>query len=113
MGENSSKPFFLYYASGDIHVPRYPHSRFRGKSGMGLRGDAILQLDWAVGELTRTLDSLGKLGNTIDAADLIAFRQPNALTSPKSKIPGLLHLALLTMMRMLDIYTATITFDQP
>ncbi|MBE7177314.1 MAG: arylsulfatase [Mucilaginibacter polytrichastri] len=65
MGEKGTQPFFLYYASGDIHVPRYPHSRFRGKSGMGLRGDAILQLDWAVGELTRTLDSLGIRKNTL------------------------------------------------
>ena len=43
------KPFFLYVGTNDIHVPRYPHERFRDKSGMGYRGDAILQFDWTVG----------------------------------------------------------------
>ncbi|MGX5818733.1 sulfatase family protein [Chitinophaga lutea] len=62
---NRQQPFFIYFASGDIHVPRYPHSQFRGKSGMGLRGDAILQLDWTVGEILRTLDSLELTKNTM------------------------------------------------
>jgi hypothetical protein len=39
------RPFFLYFATHDIHVPRVPHPRFAGKSGMGPRGDAILELD--------------------------------------------------------------------
>ncbi|MGI8637566.1 MAG: sulfatase-like hydrolase/transferase, partial [Segetibacter sp.] len=30
-----SHPFFLYFATHDIHVPRVPNSRFVGKSGMG------------------------------------------------------------------------------
>lgn len=65
MSNNASKPFFLYFATGDIHVPRYPHSMFRGKSGMGLRGDAILQLDWTVGEIIKALDSLNLTQNTM------------------------------------------------
>jgi arylsulfatase A-like enzyme len=65
IGENKSTPFFIYFASGDIHVPRYPNSMFRGKSGMGLRGDAILQLDWTVGQITHALDSLGLTKNTM------------------------------------------------
>lgn len=65
IGKNSKHPFFLYFATGDIHVPRYPHSMFRGKSGMGLRGDAILQLDWTVGKIVRALDSLGLTKNTM------------------------------------------------
>ncbi len=56
--KNKEKPFFLYFATHDIHVPRVPHSRFEGKSGMGPRGDAILQLDWTVGEVLKTLDRL-------------------------------------------------------
>ena len=56
--ENAKNPFFLYFATHDIHVPRVPHSRFVGKSGMGARGDAILQLDWSVGEILKTLDRL-------------------------------------------------------
>ncbi len=63
--ERDERPFFLYLATNDIHVPRYPHSRFRGRSGMGLRGDAILQLDWTVGQILSTLDSLGMTDETL------------------------------------------------
>lgn len=54
--KSKEKPFFLYFASHDLHVPRMPHERFRGKSEMGPRGDAILEFDWSVGELMKTLD---------------------------------------------------------
>jgi arylsulfatase A len=63
--ENQKKPFFLYYALHDIHVPRMPASMFKGKSLMGYRGDAILEMDWAVGEITKQLDRLGLTKNTI------------------------------------------------
>jgi arylsulfatase A-like enzyme len=63
--QNKSKPFFLYFATQDIHVPRMPNSRFVGKSGLGLRGDAILSFDWCVGEISRALDRLGLADNTI------------------------------------------------
>lgn len=56
--ENRSQPFFLFFASHDLHVPRMPHERFHGKSEMGFRGDSIVQLDWCVGELVKTLDRL-------------------------------------------------------
>ena len=39
--QNKDKPFFLYFATHDIHVPRVPHPRFAGKSECGLRGDVI------------------------------------------------------------------------
>ncbi len=63
--ENKEKPFFLYFATHDIHVPRVPHSRFAGNSGMGPRGDAILQLDWTVGEVLKTLERLQIADNTL------------------------------------------------
>jgi len=63
--ENKSKPFFLYLATHDIHVPRVPNKNFVGKSGMGPRGDAILQLDWTVGKIKSLLDSLHLTENTI------------------------------------------------
>ncbi|HEY1010449.1 MAG TPA: sulfatase-like hydrolase/transferase, partial [Daejeonella sp.] len=63
--KNREKPFFLYFATHDIHVPRVPHSRFAGKSGMGPRGDAILQLDWTVGEVLKALDRLQIADNTL------------------------------------------------
>ena len=63
--ENSDKPFFMYFATNDVHVPRFPHQRFRGQSEMGLRGDAIVQFDWSVGEIVRTLEEQGLLENTL------------------------------------------------
>ncbi|RAK02478.1 arylsulfatase A-like enzyme [Larkinella arboricola] len=65
MERNQKNPFFVYFSTHDIHVPRMPHSRFVGKSGMGPRGDAILQLDWCVGEVMKTLERLGLKNNTL------------------------------------------------
>ena len=65
MARNQKNPFFLYFATHDIHVPRIPHSRFLGKSGFGNRGDALLQLDDSVGQLLKTLDSLHLTSNTL------------------------------------------------
>lgn len=62
---NKNERFFLYFATHDIHVPRMPHARFEGKSGMGARGDVILQLDWCVGELLGALEQNGLDGNTL------------------------------------------------
>lgn len=59
------EPFFLYFSTHDIHVPRVPHPRFAGRSGMGPRGDAILELDWSVGEILGALDRLGLARNTL------------------------------------------------
>ena len=62
---NQKRPFFLYLASHDIHCPRTPHERFVGKSGMGPRGDAIVDFDWQVGELMKSLESRGLAENTL------------------------------------------------
>ena len=56
--QNVDKPFFLFFSSHDIHVPRIPHERFQGSTTMGYRGDSIMQMDWCVGELMKTLDRL-------------------------------------------------------
>ena len=58
-------PFFLYFAPHDIHVPRVPHPRFVGKTEMGARGDAIVQLDWEVGEVLATLERHGLARDTL------------------------------------------------
>lgn len=63
--DHQKAPFFLYFATHQIHVPRLPNSRFLGRSGMGPRGDAILELDWSVGEVLKTLDRLNLTDNTI------------------------------------------------
>ena len=63
--EKSDTPFFVYFATNDVHVPRFPHPRFRGKTGMGHRGDAIAQFDWCVGEIIKTLKELDVFDNTL------------------------------------------------
>lgn len=63
--KNQDRPFFLFFASHDLHVPRMPHERFQGKTKLGYRGDAIVQLDWCVGEITKTLDRLDLTDNTL------------------------------------------------
>lgn len=63
--QHKDEPFFMYFATNDVHVPRFPHERFRGKNKMGLRGDAIAQFDWSVGQLLDQLDRLGLSDNTL------------------------------------------------
>ena len=65
IAENKDKPFFLYFASQDIHVPRAPHPRFQGKTELGYRGDAMVQFDWSTGEIMKTLEEHGLTDNTI------------------------------------------------
>ena len=62
---NKDRPFFLYFGTNDIHVPRWPHPQFVGKTGMGPRGDAILQFDWTVGQVLDALERNGLTDNTI------------------------------------------------
>jgi arylsulfatase A-like enzyme len=62
---NKNEPFFLYYATHDIHVPRMPNPRFVGKTGMGPRGDAIAELDWSVGQILKALERNGLTENTL------------------------------------------------
>ena len=72
MDENQDRPFFLYFAFHDIHVPRLPDYRFRGATDMGFRGDAIVQMDWVTGQLMKHLEELGIADNT-----LIVFSSDN------------------------------------
>jgi arylsulfatase A-like enzyme len=63
--ENRDRPFFLYYAFHQPHVPRLPAPRFHGATGLGPRGDAIAEMDWHVGEFLATLERLGIRERTI------------------------------------------------
>jgi arylsulfatase A len=69
---NQKDPFFLFYTPTEPHVPRMPSTMFKDKSGLGYRGDAILQLDWAVGEIMKHLKYLG-----IDKNTIIVFSSDN------------------------------------
>ena len=66
------KPFFLYFATHDIHVPRVPHPRYAGTSECGVRGDVIQELDASVGELMKTLAKLH-----LDEDTLVIFSSDN------------------------------------
>ena len=65
IAKNKDQPFFLYFASQDIHVPRAPHPRFQGATTLGYRGDAMVQFDWSVGEILKALEAHGLSDNTI------------------------------------------------
>jgi arylsulfatase A-like enzyme len=63
--KNANTPFFLYFATHNIHVPRVPHPRWKGSSPAGTRGDAIHELDASVAQLLKTLDRLNLAENTL------------------------------------------------
>ncbi|AOW10399.1 sulfatase family protein [Flavobacterium gilvum] len=62
---HKDKPFFLYFALPDIHVPRAPNQKFVGATKMGPRGDAIVQMDWVTGQIVKKLKELNLTDNTI------------------------------------------------
>jgi arylsulfatase A-like enzyme len=63
--QNKQQPFFLFFASHDLHVPRIVHERFQGQSPLGPRGDAILELDWSVGQLVAAIQQAGLQQKTL------------------------------------------------
>ena len=68
--------FFLYLAHNAVHFPLYPGDRFRGKSGNGLYGDWVEEVDWSVGEVLNTLRTQGLAEKT-----LVIFTSDNGGTS--------------------------------
>ncbi len=65
LDEKSEQPFFLYLAFSYPHDPARASARFRGKSGFGDYGDAVQEIDWSVGEITRALEQKGILNDTL------------------------------------------------
>ncbi|RRB06740.1 sulfatase family protein [Larkinella rosea] len=63
--KHKKEPFFLYVPHPLPHVPLAASSRFRGKSGAGLLGDVMLELDWSVGQILQELKQQGLDKNTI------------------------------------------------
>lgn len=63
--ENKDSPFFLYLAHAMPHVPLAVSDKFKGKSEQGLYGDVMMELDWSVGEVVKTLEELGLSHNTL------------------------------------------------
>lgn len=59
------KPFFLYFATTNVHHPFTPAERFQGTSEAGPYGDFVHELDWIVGEVRKTLEEAGVADNTL------------------------------------------------
>ncbi|MBO9619243.1 MAG: sulfatase [Niabella sp.] len=70
--QNKSRPFFLYLAHSMVHVPIYASPKFLGKSGAGLFGDVMMEVDWSVNEVMRTLKEQG-----VDKNTLVVFTSDN------------------------------------
>jgi arylsulfatase A-like enzyme len=70
--KNKDNPFFLYVPHSMVHVPLYVSEKFKGKSGAGLFGDVMMEVDWSVGQI---LDALRK--NKLDKNTLVIFTADN------------------------------------
>jgi arylsulfatase A len=77
--EHKSDPFFLYLPHTMVHVPLAASDSFRGKSGSGLLGDAIEELDWSVGQIMQTLKEL-----QLDERTLVIFTSDNGAATGSS-----------------------------
>jgi arylsulfatase len=62
---NKDRPFFFYLAHTMVHVPLHVSDRFRGKSEQGLYGDAMMEVDWSVGEIMAALKKHGLEQDTL------------------------------------------------
>jgi arylsulfatase len=63
--KNKDHPFFLYFAHSMVHVPIMASPKFLGKSGVGLFGDVIEEVDWSIGKIMETLKEAGVAKNTL------------------------------------------------
>lgn len=63
--KNKNKPFFVYLAHPMAHVPLFVSDKFKGKSQQGLYGDVMMEIDWSVGEILKTLEELNLEENTL------------------------------------------------
>jgi arylsulfatase A len=72
INRHKAEPFFFYLAPNMPHVPLFVSDRFKGKSGTGLFGDVLMEIDWAVGEILQALAA-----NGIDRDTLVIFSSDN------------------------------------
>jgi arylsulfatase len=63
--QNRKKPFFIYLAHPMPHVPLYVSDKFKGLSAQGRYGDVMMEIDWSVGEILKTLREAGLEENTL------------------------------------------------
>jgi arylsulfatase A len=72
INRHKAAPFFFYLAHSMPHVPLHVSDKFLGKSGAGLYGDVIMEIDWSVGEVLRALDA-----NRLERDTLVIFTSDN------------------------------------
>ena len=60
-----ARPFLIYLAHSMPHVPLFVSDKFKGKSKQGLYGDVIMEIDWSVGEVMKTLKRCGLEKDTL------------------------------------------------
>jgi len=65
IAKNKDRPFFLYLPHTMVHVPLFVSDKFRGKSQKGLFGDAVMEIDWSVGQVLGALRQHGLDDNTL------------------------------------------------
>lgn len=63
--KNKNKPFFLYIPHSMPHTPIAASKNFKGKSGAGLYGDVMMEIDWSVGQVLKTITDEGLDENTL------------------------------------------------
>lgn len=81
--KNKDRPFFLYMPHSMPHVPLAASKRFLGKSGAGLYGDVVLEVDWSVGEILKALRETG-----LDRDTLVFFSSDNGPWRPYGNHAG-------------------------
>ena len=94
IADHKAQPFFLYFAHTFPHTPLFASDRFKGKSGRGLYGDVVEELDWSVGQVLATLDRLKLTDNTlvIFFSDNGPFRHSKAsLWEGGLRVPGIIE----------------------
>lgn len=80
---NRSRPFFLYLAHSQPHVPLFPSKEFEKTSPRGLYGDAVEEIDRNAGRLLDTLREL-----EIDRDTLVVFTSDNGPWAPYDEQGG-------------------------
>ena len=63
--DNQKNPFFLYLPHSMPHIPLFVSKEHRGKSKGGLYGDVIEEIDYNIGRIINTIDSLNLDKNTL------------------------------------------------
>uniref|UniRef100_A0A8C2DBP3 Steroid sulfatase (microsomal), isozyme S n=1 Tax=Cyprinus carpio TaxID=7962 RepID=A0A8C2DBP3_CYPCA len=62
---NSERPFLLFFSFLQVHTGLFASPLFRGRSQHGLYGDAVMEVDWSVGQIMQTLERLNLKENTL------------------------------------------------